>query len=142
MAADEADIVAERQDLVTDGIEQLLVIATRQVGASDRAVEENVADMDEILCPVEVDDMAGCVAGAAGELHLNEQALAFMHAHAARLTERPMRPVLGEPLFVEGMTGFVQHTHQRGEEFIGAVARGHAHVGGHAAAEGVVGDSQ
>ena len=78
----------------------------------------------------------------ASELLFNKQALALMHRHAARLAERPMRPFAGQVLLVERVAGFVQHAHQRGEEFAGAIARGDAHVGRHAAAEGMVRDRE
>src|SRR5882724_6204724 len=45
VAADEADIVAERQQLVGDGFDQRGVIAAGKVAASDRAAEKHVADM-------------------------------------------------------------------------------------------------
>ncbi|OWK23633.1 hypothetical protein AJ87_31530 [Rhizobium yanglingense] len=39
------------------------MIATRQIGSADRAVEEHVAEMGEVLGAIEIDDMAGRVAG-------------------------------------------------------------------------------
>src|SRR6476661_1984089 len=47
MAADEADVVAERQQLVLDRTDQCGVAASRQVGTADRAVEQDIADMRE-----------------------------------------------------------------------------------------------
>ena len=45
MAADKTDIVAERQQLFGDRLDQRGVAAAGQVGAADRAVEQYVADM-------------------------------------------------------------------------------------------------
>lgn len=63
VAANEADVVTEWKDLVADGIEELLMIAARQVGAADRAVEQHVADMGKILRAIEIDDVAGAWPG-------------------------------------------------------------------------------
>jgi hypothetical protein len=63
-----------------------------------------------------------------------------MHGHAARLTDAPVRPLLRQALFIEAVTGLMQHAHEGGEEITLVVARGHAHVGGHATAEGMMRD--
>src|SRR2546427_495181 len=47
MAADEADIVAERQQFFLDRIDQRGVAAAGQIRAPDRAIEQHVADMGE-----------------------------------------------------------------------------------------------
>ena len=78
--------------------------------------------------------------GIAGELLFNEQALAFMGRHAAGAAHGPVRPLLRQALLIEAVAGFMEDAHEGGEEFAGGVARGHAHVGGHAAAEGMVRD--
>ena len=64
VAADEADVVAERQQLFLDRGDQRGVVAARQVGAADRAAKQHVADMGEFGGAVVVDDMAGRMAGA------------------------------------------------------------------------------
>jgi len=74
----------------------------------------------------------------AADLLFDEQALAFMHGHAARLAQRPVRPCLRQVLFVERMAGLVQHAHQRRQEIGRLVAGGDAHVARHAAAEGMM----
>ena len=78
----------------------------------------------------------------AADLLFDEQALAFMHRHAAGLAERPVRPLLRQVLLVKRMAGLVQDAHQRRQEVGRPVAGGDAHVGRHAAAERVVRDRQ
>src|SRR6516164_11776104 len=63
VAADEADIVAERQQLFGDRPDQGLVIAAGQIGAADRAVEQDIADMGEAHLLVEEHDAAWRVSG-------------------------------------------------------------------------------
>ena len=63
MAADEADIVAERQQLLDNRLDQRLMAAAGQIRASDRAVEQDVADMGEAHFLVEIDHAAGGMAG-------------------------------------------------------------------------------
>ncbi len=63
MSADEIHMIAERQDLVADGIEYLLAIATSKIGATDGTMEQHVADMDNTLRSVEKGNMAGRMAG-------------------------------------------------------------------------------
>jgi hypothetical protein len=55
---DEADIVAEGQQLVGDGLDQGGVTATGDVAAADRAIEEHVANMGETDLLVEENDAA------------------------------------------------------------------------------------
>src|SRR4029077_14412426 len=64
VAADEADIVAERQQLFLDRVDQRGVAAAGQLGPSDRAVEQDVADMGEAQFLVEEHDAARRMAGA------------------------------------------------------------------------------
>ena len=78
--------------------------------------------------------------GIAGQLLFNKQALAFMGRHAAGLAHGPVRPLLGQALLIKAVAGFMENAHEGGEEFTRGVARGHAHIGGHAAAEGMVRD--
>src|SRR3546814_5457524 len=72
-----------------------------------------------------------------GGLHLDHQRLAFVHRHAARLADRLQAPFLRQAALVHGMAGLVQHAHDGRHEVVLVVARGDAHVIGHAAAEGV-----
>ena len=44
VAGDELDIVAERPEALADGADQGGVVAAREVGAADRALEQHVAD--------------------------------------------------------------------------------------------------
>src|SRR4051794_25028763 len=53
VAADEGDVVAERQELFPDRAEQRLMAAARQVGATDRAAEQHVAHDGEAVGGVE-----------------------------------------------------------------------------------------
>src|ERR1700733_12682747 len=62
VAADEADIVAERQQLVLDRPDQRCMIAAGKVGSSDRAVEQHVADMRKAHLLVEEHHAAGRMA--------------------------------------------------------------------------------
>src|SRR5262245_59984574 len=64
MAADEADTVAERQELLDDRLDQRLMAAAGKVGAADRAVEQHIPDMGEAELLVEIDHAARRVAGA------------------------------------------------------------------------------
>ena len=64
MAADEADIVAERQQLVLDRLDQGGVIAAGNVASADRALEQHVAHMGEALLRVEEGDAARRMARA------------------------------------------------------------------------------
>src|SRR5271165_5512622 len=49
VAADEGDVVAQRQELVLDRADQGRVVAARQVAAADRARKQHVADDGEAL---------------------------------------------------------------------------------------------
>src|SRR5215475_6581402 len=64
MAADEADIVPERQELLGDRLDKRGVAAAGQVGAPDRAVEQHITDMGEAQFLIDVDDAARRMAGA------------------------------------------------------------------------------
>jgi hypothetical protein len=64
MAADETDIVTQRQKLVANGRHQLLVVSARQVRAPHRSREQHVADMGEVLVAVVIYDVAGRMARA------------------------------------------------------------------------------
>ena len=75
-------------------------------------------------------------------LHLDQQRLAFVQGHAARLADRLAAPVLGQAALVLGVAAFVQHAHHGREEVFLVVARGDAAVLWRAAAEGVQGDIQ
>ena len=58
VAAEKADIVAQRQNLVADRGEQRLMVAAGQIGAADRAVEENVAEDRKARLAMNEDYMA------------------------------------------------------------------------------------
>src|SRR5580700_3274816 len=64
VAADEAHVVAERDQLVFDRSDERRMVAARQVAAADRAGKQHVADDGEALLRVEEGDAAGRVAGA------------------------------------------------------------------------------
>src|SRR5690606_19756232 len=59
MTANEADVIAERQELFADGSEQRLVIASRQVGPSDRSSKQHIADLRETCLAIIVDHVTG-----------------------------------------------------------------------------------
>ena len=77
---------------------------------------------------------------AAAGLHLDQQRLALVQRHAARLPHRLVAPRLGQARLVERMAGLVQHAHEARERIRLVVAGGDADVAGAAAAEGVEAD--
>jgi hypothetical protein len=86
-----------------DRIDQVLVIAHREIGAADRALEQDVADDRELRFGMVEDDMAGRVAGA---MATSKRQLADRHLVAVdqpavgfeRLAgDAVARAVLGEP---------------------------------------------
>ena len=77
---------------------------------------------------------------AAAGLHLDQQRLAFVQTHAARPAHRLVTPATRQALLVKGVAGLVQRRHHRRHEIRLVIARGDAHVLGHAAAEGMVRD--
>ena len=64
MAGDEAGVVAHRPQALGNRIEQLLVIATGEIGAADRSLEQDVADQRQLRFGMVEDDMAGGVGGS------------------------------------------------------------------------------
>ncbi len=66
--------------------------------------------------------------GIMAELHLAEQALALVNAHGARLGHWLAQQLARQALLVTGVTGFVDDTHQAGDELLLVVAGGDAHV--------------
>jgi hypothetical protein len=64
VAADEADMIAERQQLVLDRADQRRVVATGQVGTADRSIEQHVADQCETHLLVGEHHTARRMAGA------------------------------------------------------------------------------
>src|SRR5262245_49972768 len=60
----ERDVVAQRQDLRLDRADQRVVIAAREVRATDRALEEHVPHDRELRLALEEDDVTGRVARA------------------------------------------------------------------------------
>src|SRR4051794_32935815 len=63
MAADEADIIAEWQQLFGDRADQGSMAAARQVGAADRAIEQHVANVSEAHFAMEEHHAARRMAG-------------------------------------------------------------------------------
>ena len=63
-----------------------------------------------------------------------------MHGHAACVAQRQMRPLGGQTLFIESVTGLMQDAHQGRQELARNIACRHAHIAGHAAAERMVRD--
>lgn len=59
--------IPERPEIVDDRVDQLLVIAFREVRPANRAAEQDVADKGELARLVIDDDMARGVAGAVGD---------------------------------------------------------------------------
>lgn len=104
MAGDEHRVVAQRPELAGDRVDQILMIALREVGAADRSLEQHVADDGELRRRMVEDDMAGRVAGAVIDV---EHQLADGHGiavdqPAARFERHPahaiLATVLGEPV--------------------------------------------
>ena len=58
MPTEEANIVSERQQLRFDGIDQRRVIATWQICAADRTIEQDIPYMGELGHSIKIDDMA------------------------------------------------------------------------------------
>src|SRR5690606_13289292 len=91
VAADETNVVAERQQLLLDRADERRVVAARQVGAPDGAVEQDDADMRQPRRRIVVDDvprrMAGAmqhqefVAAEGDELAVREEAVGRAVAH-------------------------------------------------------------
>ena len=63
MARQEGHVVAERKEIVTDRVQQLIVVAAWKIRAPDRAREQDVADDREAAGTMEEHDMPRCVAG-------------------------------------------------------------------------------
>ena len=64
MARHKGDVVAQRPELFDHGADQCGRIAHREVGATDRTLEQNVADLSESRRAIEEDDVPGRMAGA------------------------------------------------------------------------------
>ena len=64
VAGDEGGVVAQRPEPPGDRVDQVLMVAHREIGAADRALEQDVADDRELRGGMVEDDMAGRVAGA------------------------------------------------------------------------------
>mmetsp|Transcript_15092 Transcript_15092/g.41424 ORF Transcript_15092/g.41424 Transcript_15092/m.41424 type:complete len:429 (-) Transcript_15092:1778-3064(-) len=73
----------------------------------------------------------------AAQLHLEAQALALVEAHRAGTGDGLAEQLARQTLLVAAVSGLVDRAHQRRQEAVLAVARRHAYVLGHAAAEGV-----
>ncbi len=73
-------------------------------------------------------------------LHLDQQRLAFMHAHAQRIADRLAAPGFRQAAFIKRMAGFMQHPHQTGGEIGLVIARGDADIVRRAAAKRVQAD--
>ena len=58
MPRDEAEIVAQREELLLNRIEELAVIAARKVGAADGSPKEHVADLRQSIRGVDEHHMA------------------------------------------------------------------------------------
>ena len=68
MAGDEGGVAAHRPKPLGNRIEQILVIAAREIGAADRALEQDVADDRQLRFGMVEDDMARRVAGAVADV--------------------------------------------------------------------------
>src|SRR3954453_19188954 len=96
VAADEADIVAERQQLGLDRVDQGRMTAAGQIGAPDRAGEQDVADRGEAQLLVEEHPAAGRVAGAMIDLELE-----IADRHGIALVEPAVRLEIAHPAHAE-----------------------------------------
>lgn len=68
MAGREGDVIAQRQQVLRDGADQVTVVAAREVGAADAPVEQHVAHEGVAGAIVEEHDMARRVARAVQHL--------------------------------------------------------------------------
>ncbi len=64
MPRNEGGIVAKRPEPAGDRIDQVLMIAHREVGSPDRTLEQDIADDRKLRGRMVKDDMTGRVAGA------------------------------------------------------------------------------
>ena len=113
VAAQEGDVVAERQQLVRDRAQQRVVVAVGEVGAPDRAAEQHVADEREAAPPADEHEVAGaCGPGSAGPRTRGSPTLEprrprlepAVGQHVARVRVMPKRlPLPREPLEQEAV---------------------------------------
>src|ERR1700690_2675519 len=71
VAGDEMHVVTERPKASGNRIDQLLMIAPRQVGAADGARKQHVPDKRDLGGTVVKNDMTRCVAGTVAHAHLD-----------------------------------------------------------------------
>jgi hypothetical protein len=68
VAADEADIVAQRQQFFLDVADKAGAVAIIEIGAAHAAAEDDVADEGESLGFFDEDDVAGRMAGTVQDI--------------------------------------------------------------------------
>ena len=93
MAGDEGDVVAERPQAVADRLEELVVIAAREIRSADRAPEQHVTHEGDLRRLVHEHDMARRMAGA---VHHVEGRVAEAHRLAVG------QPAVGHERLVDG----------------------------------------
>src|SRR5512146_2236466 len=59
----------------------------------------------------------------AANLHLDQERLAFVDSHAARLADGLAPPSLRQPALIKRVAGFVQHAHERAAKISFVIAR-------------------
>src|ERR1700730_4337185 len=119
MAADETDVVAERQQLVLDRLDQRVVVAAGNIAAADRTVEQHVADMGKAHFPAEIYDAARRMAGAMQDVEaqladrdpvaLMKPAVRRKIAHACHAKPRAAHHYIVEQEFVGHVRAFDRH---------------------------------
>ena len=94
--------VAERPEPPGDRVDQVLMVAHREVGAADRALEQHVADTGELRFGMVEHDMARRVAGAVIDVEgqLPHGHLVAVRQPARRLEHRAA-DAIGAPVLVE-----------------------------------------
>src|SRR3546814_7296925 len=86
MAGDEGGGVAEWPELGGAGLDEVRVIAHREVGAADRTLEQHVADDRQLRRRMVKHDMAGRMAGAVIDVERQ-----FTHRHGVAILQPAVR---------------------------------------------------
>lgn len=64
VSRDEAGIVAERPETCANGLQQVRMVAAREIGATDAACKQNITDQGEVTLGVVEDDVSRRMSGA------------------------------------------------------------------------------
>ena len=139
VALDQGALDVEAQQDV-GGVGHLVGIHADQSRLHARQQPVQVAGLEGRLAAEVPDQQRRQQAGegrVAAQLHLEGQALALVDAHGAGARDGLAQQLARQVLLVAGVAGLMDDAHQRRQEVVFAVARGHAYVFRHAAAERV-----